>query len=142
MQTFLPYPGFWESAVCLDRLRLGKQRSETKTMLVTLTTDRRGWANHPATKMWSGYEQALAEYGIAVCSSWRDRGYNDSLLPFFKNMFSRLKRARRRPIKYPPWLGDERFHLSHKSNLIRKDPEHYGPMWPGVPDDLPYIWPA
>jgi alpha-tubulin suppressor-like RCC1 family protein len=31
---------------------------------------------------------------------------------------------------------------SHRSNLIRKMPEHYGPIWPDVPDDLPYYWPG
>lgn len=41
----------------------------------------------------------------------------------------------------PPWLGDEAFHRSHQSNLLRKLPEHYGPLFPGVPDDLPYVWP-
>ena len=30
----------------------------------------------------------------------------------------------------------------HRSNLIRKDPKFYQPKWPGVPDNLPYVWPA
>ncbi|AEV76017.1 hypothetical protein MycrhN_5548 [Mycolicibacterium rhodesiae NBB3] len=42
----------------------------------------------------------------------------------------------------PPWLGDEALHRSHQSALSRKDPAHYGPLFPGVPDDLPYVWPA
>jgi hypothetical protein len=42
----------------------------------------------------------------------------------------------------PRWLGDPDFHRSHQSSLLRKDPEHYGPMFPGVPDDLPYVWPV
>ena len=41
----------------------------------------------------------------------------------------------------PPWLGDRDFHRSHQSNLIRKDREHYGPLFPDVPDDLEYVWP-
>jgi hypothetical protein len=32
-------------------------------------------------------------------------------------------------------------HRSHQSNLIRKDPAFYGPLFPGVPDDLDYVWP-
>lgn len=39
-------------------------------------------------------------------------------------------------------LGNNAFHLSHRSNLIRKLPSHYGPLWPNVPDNLPYIWPV
>jgi hypothetical protein len=34
-------------------------------------------------------------------------------------------------------------HLSHRSNLLRKDPIHYGPLFEdGLPDDLEYIWPV
>ena len=42
----------------------------------------------------------------------------------------------------PPWLGEDRFHLSHQSALVRKDPAHYRTYFPDVPDDLPYVWPA
>ena len=42
----------------------------------------------------------------------------------------------------PPWLGDEDIHLSHRSALVRKDPDHYRPFFPDVPDDLPYVWPV
>jgi hypothetical protein len=31
----------------------------------------------------------------------------------------------------PHWLGDPDFHRSHQSALLRKDPEHYGPLFPG-----------
>jgi hypothetical protein len=42
----------------------------------------------------------------------------------------------------PPWLGDEAFHLSHRSALVRKDPNTYAPLFPDAPNDLPYVWPA
>jgi hypothetical protein len=42
----------------------------------------------------------------------------------------------------PPWIGDDTFHRSHRSALVRKDPATYAPLFPGVPDDLPYVWPA
>jgi len=42
----------------------------------------------------------------------------------------------------PPWLGDEELHRSHRSALVRKDPAHYRPLFPDVPDDLPYVWPV
>jgi hypothetical protein len=32
-------------------------------------------------------------------------------------------------------------HDSHRSALVRKDPGHYRPLFPDVPDDLPYVWP-
>ena len=40
------------------------------------------------------------------------------------------------------WIGDERFHSSHRSNLLRKDPIYYGKYdWKETPD-LPYYWPV
>lgn len=45
-------------------------------------------------------------------------------------------------IRFPPWVGSEEFHRSHASNLIRKVPAFYGPRFPEVPPDLPYIWPV
>src|SRR5690606_26176041 len=42
----------------------------------------------------------------------------------------------------PAWLGAEDLHRSHQSSLVRKDPDHYRPIFPDVPDDLPYVWPV
>ena len=92
--------------------------------------------NHPATRMWVGHERALALYGITMCYEWTRRGYQDTMgerfRPFVRGLF---------PVG-PAWLGDEDFHLSHRSNLIRKMPEHYGPIWPDVTPDMPYVWPT
>jgi hypothetical protein len=40
----------------------------------------------------------------------------------------------------PHWLGDEEFHASHRSNLLRKDFEYYSKHgWTDNPED-PYVW--
>ena len=67
MQTFLPYADFKETAKCLDMKRLGKMRVEAMQILMVLTGLNKGkaWTNHPAVKMWRGYEAALAEYSYA-----------------------------------------------------------------------------
>lgn len=137
MQTFLPEPDFSISAMRLDRQRLGKQRVEAKQIYLALTDSSYGWQNHPAVKMWRGYEAALAEYGFCICLEWRNREYADSLLPWFRE---RLRDEDDTP--RPPWIGDEAFHDSHRSNLLRKLPEHYRQFWPELRSDLPYIWPA
>lgn len=134
MQTFLPYGVFYKSAAHLDNKRLGKQRVEVKQLLNALKGVSKGWANHPAALMWKGYESALAEYGIAVCKTWIFRGFKDSLLPGFEQY------QKHGPL--PPWLGDEKFHASHRSNLLRKDPAFYGKFNWTEPHDLPYQWPV
>lgn len=139
MQTFLPYASYAESARALDNRRLGKQRVECKQILNALLLPDVGWKNHPATKMWRGHESALACYAIAICREWVRRGYNDSLLPYFMDLQSRLGSD---TLVRPVWLGNFDFHLSHQSNLLRKDPAYYRSEFPGVPDNLPYIWPV
>ena len=43
----------------------------------------------------------------------------------------------------PAWLFDEALQLSHRSSLLRKDLEHYGPLFPpDTPRDLDYVWPV
>jgi len=137
MQTFLPYPSFRQSAIALDRQRLGKQRVEVLQILNTLTNpEAKGWRNHPAVRMWEGHEGWLMHYGIAVCDEWILRGYKDTCLGKI-TAFNHL-----RDPEPPSWLGNPDLHLSHRSNLLRKLPEHYGLLWPDVPIDLPYVWPV
>lgn len=137
MQTFLAYPDYRQSAAVLDMRRLGKQRVEAYQILRALRGESQGWLNHPATRMWRGHEFNLATYGAVVCETWRAKGYKDTLLPYFEEAMLRL------PVTLQPeWLGREDFHRAHQSNLVRKLPAHYGPLFPGVSGDLPYIWPV
>lgn len=141
MQTFVPHgTNFHDTARCLDYRRLGKQRVETKQILMTLMGESRGWANHPAVKMWAGHEPALALYGSIMCNEWKRRGYVDNLRSYFDGLLSEFL-ATGSNLVMPVWLYDDNVTRSHRSNLIRKDEDFYGPQWPDVPNDLPYIWP-
>jgi hypothetical protein len=154
VQTFLPYADFRRSAAILDSKRLGKQRVETLQIVQVLlelrwdnsrgeieTYQPKGWRTHPAVLMWRGHEAALLDYQAATCEEWSGRGFKDTCLAKSVGLFqhSRLGSATEVP---PPWVGQPELHRSHQSNLIRKDPELYGPLFPGVPPDLPYIWPV
>lgn len=139
MQTFLPYDSYRLSAKALDRSRLGKQRLECKQILQTLMGESTAWANHPAVKMWRGYEKSLCEYAIEICLEWRSRGYMDTQLPWFGDVYRKLPPSAG---SRPPWLGDPLIHLSHKGNLVRKDPDWYGPLFPGVQPMMGYFWPG
>lgn len=170
MQTFLPFPSFRDSAECLDYRRLGKQRVETLQLLkaawqgplvlydkiekeyvyndVFDVNDKNNhesfdirktpWYNHPACQMWLGYELRLCRYGEEICEEWIRRGFKDTCL-------SKLKKYSTyyglQADNDPPFIGDEKFHTSYKSNLIRKDAGFYGPKFPDVPENLEYIWP-
>lgn len=141
MQTFLPYPDFTQSAKVLDRQRLGKQRVEVVQILNVLHELRDGYRNHPAVKMWRGYEPQLCEYGLVMCNEWISRRYNDTC---HEKISQHLEWATDGSftLEKPPWFGDLNFHLSHQSNLVRKDPNHYRRFFPDVSPDLDYIWPV
>jgi hypothetical protein len=140
MQTFLPYPDFKETASALDYRRLGKQRVETKQILMALTGESTGWINHPATKMWRDHELLLCEYGSIMSTEWKHRGYVDNLLPWFTAKKAELLQNGAQYNGFPWFIGNEAFHRSHQSNLLRKAPEHYSEIFSDVPNDLPYIW--
>ena len=142
MQTFLPYPSFADSARVLDRARLGKQRVEALQVLRAVTIPTYGWRNHPVAKMWRGYLPALTKYALDVTDVWIARGHADTVRPQVLLFAPEVDELSQDDLGLPPWIGNEAFHLSHQSNLVRKDPEFYGKLFPGVPDDLPYLWPG
>ncbi len=101
-----------------------------------------GYRHHPASKMWRGYEAALIAYAAVMCEEWTALGFGDTCLPQIAARGQVRTQAELAELReLPPWLGDPDFHRAHQSNLIRKDPDRYGRLFPGVPPDLPYIWP-
>jgi hypothetical protein len=109
-----------------------------------------GWRHHPAVKMWIGYEEALARYALDFAGVWTATGRADTTAATFLadlGAATGITSIRTQPElaaagELPPWLGDEKFHESHRSALLRKDADFYGPLFGVVPADLPYVWPA
>lgn len=143
MQTFLPYADFEKTARILDRLRLGKQRVECLQILRVINgigkknkNGKLGWENHTAVRMWRKYPDCLALYGMTICKEWMRRGYKDTCYDKIKNFISDG------PVIWPWWIGDEKFHATHRSNLLRKDIEYYIIFGWTEPDNLEYLWPT
>jgi len=139
MQTFLPYEDFDVTAECLDYKRLGKQRVEAKQILNILLelshTNRNGnvpWSNHPAVLMWAGYEEALKIYHNSMIAEWIKRGYKNTMILL----------APVGEVYYPPWLGDTRFHFSHRSKLLQKNYGYYSRFGWNVEENIDYFWPT
>ena len=148
MQTFLPYADFRRSAEVLDARRLGKQRVEGLQVLRGLTVPTYGWRHHPAVKMWRGREEALGRYTLTVCAVWVEQGRADTVAATVAAELGalgidvvRTQQELASADALPHWLGDEAFHLAHRSALLRKDPDHYRPVFGEIADDLPYVWP-
>jgi hypothetical protein len=149
VQTFLPYADFAATARVLDLRRLGKQRVEALQVLRALTVPGYGWQHHPVVRIWRGYEEALTRYGLEICRQWVCKGHRDTCAASLGTDFTaatglempRTQAELADAGALPPWLGDPSFHRSHRSALVRKNPGYYRPLFPDVPDDLPYVWP-
>lgn len=131
MQVFLVSPDIHYSVKCLDPKRLGNQ-----VYRECLTLIRGGWPNHPASRIWTPHKRALALYALAGLDELARRGHD---YPHHRATFERYA-AEEPDTGWPALVGYEPFHRSHMSALIRKKPEWYGPMFPGVPNDLEYVW--
>lgn len=142
MQTFLTDQDWRVTARQLDYKRLGKQRVECKQILAALgryvkpdgsvgiCDPSKGWVSHPCTRMWRGYTDALVEYQRIMIQEWISRGYNNTMLIALPGEY-----------ELPPWHDDERVYSSHRSNLLRKNPEHYSQFGWAEEADLPYFYP-
>jgi hypothetical protein len=147
MQTFVtfsdpnPMVAALATAPHLDSQRLGKQRVEAKQIITALLSGK-GWFNHPATKMWSGHVEALALYGHAMCSEWIQRGFADTLRPYFFGVYEGLGAHGDTP--FPWWFGHQEMVVSHRSKLFYKNGGFYSKFWPlgTVVPKLPYLWPS
>lgn len=142
MQVFLPYPSLAESVRCLDKSRLGNQIwRECKTLL------NGGWSNHPVAKMWANYKPALAMYGRYGATELLAR--RDISLDKYRELITYFDQFLQPDfagglIPYPPFIGNEEFHLSHRLNLLWKNPEWYSQYFdePIPTTKPPYTWPS
>ena len=138
MITFLPFDDFRKSLESLDNLRLNKQKLETYQMIRILENPdpekKVGYKNHPSTKMWVGYLDALKVYFNTNIDIWLERGFKNNMEKYIV------------PSEYqlPPWFGNIDFHKSHQASLFRKNTLFYKEKFPELEDvyiEKGYIWP-
>jgi hypothetical protein len=138
MQTFLPYPDFWQSVRALDNARLGKQRVEAMQILTAIETQG-AWKHHPAVLMWRKYTTALKVYHNACLREWERRGFVNNMR-YFQTPDN---------IAFPRWLGYEPLHQSHRAMLMYKQKmgdvrgTDYIAMFSGITQyRSEYFWPS
>jgi hypothetical protein len=130
MQTFMPFKSFYHTAQALDNKRLNKQILECYQILKVLSSDdpKAGWRNHPAVKMWKGFEMGLFQYAMVMIEEANKRGIRT------ENNLRNLNELNERAYKdwgygMPLWMDDKkvmaRVTTTHKANLYLKDPIFY-----------------
>jgi hypothetical protein len=127
MQTFVPHKDFQESAAVLDNKRLNKQLLEGRQIYKIIASNQTSgaWVNHPAVKMWRGYDNALFDYLRVIKDECVDRNIQTEKNWNALTEMHEWNWNRGDNIVMPQWWGDERVHQSHRNNLYKKDPEYY-----------------
>lgn len=161
MQTFVPLTSsFVDIAKTLDNKRLNKQALEGwQIMMTNLKLDPqgnhrepKGWYNHPAAKMWRGYETGLYGYVYCMVAEWHRRGFKSTIADKALATLTRAAELGRiNPYtEFPPWILSgqwEDMASTHRLALLVKDYKWYSQFgWaedPGYPPtDYEYIWPV
>ncbi|HPI82226.1 MAG TPA: MSMEG_6728 family protein [Candidatus Paceibacterota bacterium] len=149
MQTFLPFSDFRKSAEVLDKRRCWKQVVEASQIIDCLEGKKVGWRNHPAVKMWDGYENLLKhyynvflEYCLTVHKINTKMQYRNCLYSYGYD--GKLIITEHAYNSKPFWFGQEPFHRAMRSRLIEKDPGFYGPKFPNDRgyNNSQYWWPV
>lgn len=146
LRTWLPDPSFQVSASLLHDAEVHRTRTDVIFILEVLAGRQKHMRHSPPVTMWRGSELMLIAYGTAMCEEWKSRGQRDSLGDrIFAYATEAFETGALNPHdngNKPWWLGNEGFHMSHKSGLIALRPEFYRPKWPTVGADLPMVMPG
>jgi hypothetical protein len=152
IMTYLPLQNFLEAFQCMSDYDVGRQMHEAGIALDYIIglgheklSDR-----YPVTRMWKGYPSALAFYHSMAIREHVMRGgrplrvaaydfYHDFRIETLH--YGHRKLVPIEEIEYPPWLGDEQLHASHRGALFRRNPEHYLQFGWMEYKDLPLFWP-
>lgn len=162
VNTFVVDSDLARNASLLDTKRLGKQRIEAKEIIDILESldrgvipKKKGWMNHPATKMWYGYTNALKVYYNYILTEFKKRSDHNTMQYYdidvslyyvnpyigngnFKFPFTEYS--------FPPWFAFPPFILAQRASLIRKSPEIYNDIF-NCEEIQPYLqygylWPS
>lgn len=130
MQVFLPESSFARCAEVLDTKRLVKQLLEGRQILTVLAGEStsKGWKNHPAVKMFEGYEVTLVAYLAAIRDEMDARGYKwEKNWAVIQDIYD--KHYKGEPQPWPYWMLDQslwnRLMITHRGRLWEKDPVKY-----------------
>ena len=135
MQVFIPDSNFQRCAEILDTKRLVKQLLEGRQILTILAGESPSgaWRNHPAVKMFEGYEHDLYFYLKAIRNEMEQRGYK------WEKNWAVIQDTYKRnfvdqPYEAPYWMLDNEMYtnviMTHRGRLWEKDRIHYSEFEP------------
>jgi hypothetical protein len=154
MITWLPDQNLVKSTNFLDHGHITNQAYEAATILHAIAGPghHTGWSNLKGAAMWKGHDDGLALYLSLVIRQCRAQGiavpqnppydFEKDYAPNLGNHWLAPRLCAVADIVWPEWLGEEKVHSSHRSNLLRKKPDFYRQFgWTDDPEAEIY-WPV
>jgi len=146
MMTWMTRASLFDSALDMELPELAMAQIHSQSLLNELLfgepdVDMKA-APLPLSRMWQGYEVALAGYSVACAAVMVSFGVTTGLRPQVMAQGVAQLRAGSEgdePLVLPPWIQDIDVLRSHRSNMMRRWPGRYD--WPRTPVNMPYIWP-
>jgi len=145
MQTFLPYPSYSQTAMCLDNKRLIKQILEAVQIFNVIKNPlAKGWQKHPAVNQWRNHPGQLMSYAVCMCHEYTNRfnkihKYDAQIKNYLMNNMIGPS---------PKFRFNVNYLDNHKAILLGKDFSYYKYYWPNIHPAIktngkwPYIWPS
>lgn len=134
MQTFMPYPNIYDSAMILDMQRLNKQILESDQMIrAELTHNDKFYKNHPVRKMWAKNVYAHMAYRDTMLKAWYHRGGGGSRT-YYNPYETKINP------EFPFWYNNSetlnKICKSHRKALLIKNFEYYKNFFPDDIDEI------
>lgn len=136
--TFCTRVAAGRTAQDLSDGHLKRQLEHVYQIALTLRGEGELGEKEPAVRMWRGYEHALCIFGMFQAMEYGQyRGLYTTRFWDLREILEETGGV----YAPPPWSKDKDVMRSHRSALARMYPEDYFRLWPGTPENMPYVFP-
>lgn len=136
--TLLPRIKFNAALRTLADDELLQQCEDATALLEEVSTVQKPSQLSLPARGWLGFEYQLGLYAVGACLLWRtERHHNSGPWEKAHDIFASWEPDHTKP----PWVGDLIVHRSHRSYLIRNNPDIYTEVFPSTPDLMPVVFP-
>lgn len=139
MLLLMPFEEPMLCARVFDDVLLRQETRASVVFLKALRGEAPGWNLHSTTKMWNGYGDGLAVFGLYLAYEMQARSLGGvEEARHIKEMFPGADDWHP---EMPPWVGALEVHGSHRAFLVAYDADYYGPKFPGIQASVELAWP-
>lgn len=146
MITYIPYSNFTQCAMVLPDDLLEIQVNDATELFITAVTGREKWKNTGSAVLWRDCPVKLYQYAQAMAMELDQRNVSEGewLAKVSEIVWDAMKTGHIDETNanfQPWWLGKTGLHLSHRSMLLEKRPQHFGSIFEsGLRPGMGFTW--